>query len=145
MPSFILGQASFGLVTPSRRGSDPYGPELLTNGDFSDGSTGWTAHSGTPVFENDALTFDAGNSRVDQSIPALAGRTYRVEMVVSSYTSGAFFLQFTGATPTIGTVFNAAGTHVEELTLSVNGNASIRTQGGSTDFVLDSISIKEVL
>ena len=36
-----------GRMNATKPSKDLYGPELVTNGDFSQGSTGWTVQSGT--------------------------------------------------------------------------------------------------
>ena len=57
------------------------GPELVTNGDFSQGTTGWTPLAGSQAAENGelVLTNPAGGAAITyQAVSTQAGKTYRV-------------------------------------------------------------------
>ena len=70
-------------VTHARAGNatmtDGYGPELVTNGSYSDGTTGWTANEGFTVSNGVAtVTTTSGTvaAKIQQSFATEVGKTY---------------------------------------------------------------------
>lgn len=65
-----------GLVTDA---AGSLGPELVVNGDFSNGTTGWTAGDGTQSVSNSELTITATGAsypHTQQVISCVVGKTY---------------------------------------------------------------------
>ena len=80
-----------------RCGLDPYGPELVTNGDFSNGSTGWSAvgtqnEENFNTFSNGKVTLvnDSTGSGIQQNGVVQNGKTYQVKIVVSEIVGNGF-------------------------------------------------------
>ena len=122
-------------------------PELLTNGDFSSGSTGWSV-SGTDATH--IATFSGGTLRFqsDTTTPALTisqpnvmtvGETYTATFTLSSYTSGLLKSDYFNLAPVVSSTTS--------LTRTITGVA-VSTSFGFTrsttnvDVTLDSISLK---
>ena len=123
------------------------GPEVLVNGDFSAGATGWTV-SGTDATH--IVTFSGGTMRYqsDTTTPVLAlsqnvlssGKIYEISGVVSAWTSGSIKSDSFGSPLVI-----AAGIGP----FKVIGVASISSfqivrNVANVDLTLESISIKEI-
>lgn len=74
------------LPKPSLGGE--FGPELISNGDFSSGSSGWSVGSNWSITTKASHT--PGNTAMLLSplFPVLVGETYRVFFVVSDLVSG---------------------------------------------------------
>jgi hypothetical protein len=54
------------------------GPELLTNGDFSDGSTGWTLNAGWSIYGGLAVAVETSGSIYQSIASHVTGNIYRV-------------------------------------------------------------------
>lgn len=64
------------------------GPELVTNGDFSNGGTGWTVQSDFTVTGGKAVGVSSGVlSRVYQNVTLESGATYRLSYSISDATN----------------------------------------------------------
>lgn len=124
------------------------GSELVTNGDFSS-ATGWTL---TVVDASNQATISGGQLRIQSTganIEAkqnvvVAGKKYKVRMDVESITSGDGRV-FLGVDSTGSNyAFSTAGIHEFEIDATVSGNMGIKRAGTPTDFLVNSISIKEL-
>jgi len=77
------------------------GPEVITNGDFSAGATGWTLGTGWTISGGVATHTGTASGNLAQS-PLVAGRAYRITMNVTNGTvnvyagSSSFVLNLTG-------------------------------------------------
>ena len=138
-----------GLMLDKSRGL-VLGSELVTNGDFSQGATGWT------VVNADAthiVTFAGGSMRYqsDTTTPALqvvtsvgtlpAGKTYQVEAVCSKWASGSVKL-FDTANGTL--VVNGVGKFTARITAQGGTQVVILRSSANVDLTLDSISVHEL-
>lgn len=126
------------------------GPELVQNGDFSQGTTGWT------VINADAthiVTFADGGIRYqsDTTTPSLqvlaaagtlpAGKTYLVEAVCSKWTSGSVKL-FETLTGTL--IVNGVGKFTARITPAAGTQVIVLRNSANVDLTLDSISVREL-
>ena len=73
----------------SAKGGEPYGDELVANGDFSDGTTGWTLHAGTSLVGETLeyiATSDGAKETVSKynAIPGTLGKIMRFEIELVS-------------------------------------------------------------
>lgn len=95
-----------------------YEENLLTNGDFSDGTNGWTVREGTATLQEDGWLLIKSNreqctsntefaSIYQKEVPLQAGRTYRVSVDYKKVDDGAFI---DGEGAMIN--FNVSGTYV---------------------------------
>jgi hypothetical protein len=72
-----------GWIYFSMGGGDPFGPELVVNGTFDSGTTGWTAaNSATLTVTGGVLRVVNGTiyGRAYQSVPTVAGQQYQVSI-----------------------------------------------------------------
>lgn len=126
------------------------GSELVTNGDFSDGLTGWTDASTPPAtitVVDDALQlFSDGvaRARARASQTTVVGRTYSVTFVVLSGT-----VEFNCGTTFAGTEYFgggsfSVGTHTR-LVLATATTMHIQVhKGGAGTGIADNISVREL-
>jgi hypothetical protein len=98
-PVTAVGQ-SLGLELDKSKGL-VLGSELVTNGDFSNGTTGWTAASPTYVRLNGVVEGKAelevvanasGNTGIERSIPTVVGKFYIATVDVTSHASNSGFI-----------------------------------------------------
>ena len=128
-------------------GNSTLGPELITNGNFAGGSTGWTLAAGITVSGGQLVGATSSNENASQSISSTAGRLYQVTLDMISYASGAAFV-------TIG-----QGATVLVPSPSTLGTKTFYVVAGGTDTIfryypgqfgsggtntIDNISVKEI-
>jgi hypothetical protein len=131
------------------------GPELVTNGDFSSGTTGWAAAAGVPTDLSVsggrlvAKTLTNGLGRVQQTVATVAGKTYRVSVSAGRDTAtvGARFIVFSGSnlfnqSSTSG-VSTLTGTFVATST-SVLVFLDADTSTVNTQATFDDVSVREL-
>lgn len=130
-------------VTHTRAGqatmTDGYGAELVTNGDFSNGSTGWLEQGGWTFASGKATNDGTNDYSLTQLNLVTVGKTYRITYDVSGYVSG-----------NISVGFNSGG---GSTTVSANGSYEVTETATQTylkgyprsSFVgsIDNISVKE--
>lgn len=112
--------------------------ELVNNGDFASGATGWTATGWTVGTD---ATHNTGNtSALTQSITVSSGLEYNVTYTISGRTAGTL-------TAAIGAVSGSAQstntTFVEPLTAAASGSVNL-TFTPTTDFdgTIDDVSVQ---
>jgi hypothetical protein len=142
---FGLGMGSMGGV---RGRGLTLGPEVLTNGDFAGGATGWTVtgEDGTHI-----ATFAAGTMRYqsDTTSPVLSvsqtavtsGKTYRCVVVVSAR-PGAGTISVTVGGVALSLI--SVGTFSATM-LAANTLVEFKRTAANVDITIDSISVREVL
>lgn len=118
--------------------SDPFGPELVTNGDFSDGATGWTVWTN---FVDGKAVFDGVRSDLIQAISVETGKTYQI----SWYQSGANVYYRIGGSGNLGFESGAGVKVVQAVSPGTTG--LVLAQDGMTTDVdyIDDVSVREVL
>lgn len=107
------GEQPVGLVLDKSKGM-ALGPELVTNGDFSGGSTGWSAVGCTLNTASGAavMTNTGTNGRIYQSFTAVIGKTYKITASVISGTSTIYLSTSTSASGGVANTGSiAAGTY----------------------------------
>jgi len=131
-----------GLILDKSKGL-VLGPELVTNGDFSNGSTGWTLGTGWTVSGGAAIS--AGGNQfqsVMQNIITVTGTIYKITLDVT-YTSGSLLIRLGG------------GTNLAEIGSSGSKTYYLRAEGTGITFLcnatgyefvgsIDNISVKEL-
>ena len=117
--------------------------ELVSNGDFSNGSTGWTLGSQWSIVNETAvLVGDGSFSSLEYPIAFESGKTYRVEFDVIAISGNGKFQIQQGAL----TEFSTAGSYSYDVTVTNTPNSNIQfaRKNGSVNMTLDNISVKEV-
>ena len=116
--------------------------ELVTNGDFSNGSTDWDLGTGWSVLDGKAVADGTTNNAISQTtISSAVGKTYKIDFTIADYVTGNIRIYFGGVfTPFVSDngnySFQVEATAVDALATSASGlfNGSI-----------DNISVKEML
>lgn len=125
------------------------GPELVTNGDFSDGGTGWGTPTGVVVSGGVATWSSTGGADLTQPITISVGRTYAITFRVTAVTGtpvGAGIHNGMGPFIRSGiTRRNTTGTFTEALVATQTGQLTFNGIAiGASSISIDDITIKEV-
>ena len=141
-PVTAVGQP-VGLMLDKSKGL-VLGPELVTNGNFSNGATGWTLGSGWTVVSGVAKKSTVGTANaVSQSVGVSANKFYRVLFTVSELTAGSVNVRL-GGTATVNFSATANGTYSIVIP-SAGIDAFVYFYSGSTfDGAIDNISVREL-
>lgn len=120
---------------------NPYGPELVVNGDFSNGSTGWTLPAGWAIV-NEAAVDTTATLALSQRVPMVSGTTYKITFDISNLSSGtpSFKIQFV-----VVQALSSAQSYDLEYTATSTGDLYVDFIGGGAQFTVDNVSIKEIL
>lgn len=130
------------------------GPELVTNGDFSNGSTGWSSLYAGASITGGQMVFDGVTSIITGgpamavntlSAPMIAGRLYLVTYTIVGGTTNPISI---GGVNNIGTPRTAAGTYTEAIIPTITGTSSLivysRVVTGVRTGAIDNVSVKEL-
>ena len=121
------------------------GPELVTNGDFSGGSTGWTVPAGWTITGGGAVATATNGSLLGGGVTTVSGRTYRVDFDVVSYTSGVLYITVGGnfsGNPSLTGAAMAAGRKTVYVTAGASSSRGVEFYGGTVTATIDNISVK---
>ncbi len=118
------------------------GGNLVTNGDFENGSADWSVGSGWSIADEKA-TSNGTTSNLDQNGTFLSGNTYKVTYDVLDYVSGDIRFRFTGTSNENGTLRTANGTYTEYITLT-NNQSVFRFPSSAFEGSIDNVSVQEV-
>ena len=122
-------------------------PNLVTNGDFSDGLTGWTEIGSPTTFEvvgeEMHIIGAAGNAGTYTSVPCTLGVSYTVSFdyrVISGSLRMSYQPYFIA-----GAVVTGTGTYTLTQNAEVGGtdNMFFRTWLGAGEFYIDNVSFKQ--
>jgi hypothetical protein len=122
------------------------GVELVANGDFSAGSTGWAFVGGS--VSSGAATWSGAAADLIQPITVTVGRVYKIAFEVTSYSAGLGVGIHNGAGPFIrGSLarYTTPGVYSEILTATQTGSLTLNgafTVGQSES--IDNISVREI-
>mgnify|MGYP003632015592 FL=1 len=129
------------------------GSEMVTNGDFSDGSTDWTTNNtsaGTHevTFDSKGARFLAGATGTVMTLASSAvveaGKNYRLEVVVSNY-NGSSGIKIDSGLLSNTLTFSGNGTHVYQVSTTGGGQLiSFYRNGSNVDLVIESVSLKAI-
>jgi hypothetical protein len=131
------------LLPPSEVGGMRLGPELVPNGDFSGGATGWTLGAGWSVAAGQLVATAAAQDTFTQSGPVItSGETYLVQIACTAYTSGGWKLLFEGGVNPTGD-HTSAGVFTGIATATASGSIYVWANSLlSASF--DNISVRKI-
>lgn len=141
-----LFQATTGFKPKLRRVPKKLGPELVTNGDFANGSNGWSLTAAATVSGGSlSLNGSGSDALATQSSQCFSGASYQVSYQVTSFTSGNVSVNFGGQA---STPVNAVGNYSQVLSPTTSNSTGVVVQARfGIGFVgtVDNISVREVL
>ena len=124
------------------------GTELVVNGDFSDGSTGWIVSAQCSISGGAAnliSTDGSYQSFAKGSFSVVAGKFYKVSVTITRWVSGTLRMQQAGGLTAVNFP-TAVGTYEVIVTAAGTTSASLYFDraGGVTDLSVDIISVREL-
>ena len=119
------------------------GAELVTNGDFSNGSTGWTVNAWTVSSGVASLT--AGTDIIERTPNAtlVSGAFYSCTITTSNYVSGSVYFWIGGTIASPAKAFSGNGTYTCILYLTAT-TAKVGVYGSDFTGSVDNISVKQI-
>ena len=144
-PVTAAGQ-TVGLMLDKSKGL-VLGSELVTNGNFSAGSTGWTVVPSWAITSQQAVATATSSSLYGGSVTSVSGRWYRVEFDVVSYTSGDLYITVGGnysGNPMLTGSAMAAGRKTMYILGGANTTRGVEFYGGTITCTIDNISVREL-
>lgn len=143
-PVTAVGQ-SVGLILDKSNGL-VLGSEMITNGDFASGTTGWSNSGGTFTPNGGALDVVGGNSwfwRVDgPAIEQYAWYEFRID--ISNYVSGSMSTYLQGVVPQISGI---SGNGSKKIYIYVSGTTAGEFRGivfNAFNGTIDNLSYKKI-
>lgn len=132
----------------ARNAGATVGPELITNGDFSGGSTGWTVATGWSIANSEA-TFVGGTAEyLKWPSSIIVGKLYKFTFTIKSVSGTAPSVSvYMGQSPSLGT-FVTPGTYtVYGVAIAGSLGFAIRGNNANVDaiIVIDSVSVREII
>ena len=118
------------------------GSEEVTNGNF-DTNSDWTKGAGWTISGGKAVATSVGSGqRLQQNFSFTNGKSYKIVLVLSSYTSGSIGLYMGGAYIQQNIV--AEGTYTYYYTPTSGSEFFFRVMNSGTTLSIDNVSVKEV-
>jgi hypothetical protein len=134
-----------GAITHARAGNatmtDGYGPELVTNGSFTDSIDGWSGAGW--VWSSRGASYDSGSSvtvALSQDVAVEAGKTYIVTFT---------FIDVSGGTPSLmdgeqSLQSHSASGNYEYAYIADSSTFELGFRGGTATFYVDNVSVREM-
>ena len=141
-PVTVLGQP-VGLALDKSRGAlTNIGPELITNGDFSGGTTGWSTGTGWSISSGRANCSNTSATGLIQNAVFVSGKTYRVTFEFNR-TAGSLAFWIAGS-QLVQSGINTSGTKTFHVSATTSGSLFLESSSGTNDFWVDNVSVREV-
>lgn len=119
------------------------GPEIVTNGDFSSGSTGWTLGTGWTVAGNQLIATAAEPNTFASTSAVVSGKTYEISIACTSITAGGWKLLLEGGANVVGDQITT-GTFRAIILASTTGSLYVWANSLLTA-TFDNVSVREVI
>lgn len=131
-----------GLVLDKSRGKPFYGPERITNGDFSQGATGWTAGSGATIANGAVVCSDVDNFLYQDNV-FVVGKRYRITFDVRFISGNQ--LRLSGATALDGGTqrFTTATGQKVAIVIATGTTLGIEAEFATFSGTVSNISVRE--
>lgn len=145
----LRGPFEQALRRPFGSASVSLGPELLVNGDFANGATGWSVNNADAThiatFSGGTLRYQSGTTspqlNVQQANILTVGKYYVVTIEIAAFVSG--LIKTDVSVP--GTVFGSAVGSYTYRILSASTNFNITRSTANVDITVDRVSVRQVL
>ena len=116
--------------------------ELITNGDFSNGSTDWNLPSGVTYNSNGYLDCNNVSSNINQTTSIASGETYKISFEIKNYVSGTYIrIRINGG---VFNNVNINGNGVYTSIITADQSSVFRFYPTTLNGSLDNISVKEL-
>lgn len=136
-----------GLILDKSKGL-VLGPELVTNGDFSNGTTGWNAISAQCSIANGVghiVSSDGSYQNIGQAKTLAGGRWYELSVDIVSVASGGLNFAFVGGGVSAILLGKTAGTKRARFYVATTATSTLDFyRSGVTDITIDNISVREL-
>lgn len=120
------------------------GVELVTNGDFSNGSTGWNLGTGWSIVDSKLKITNSSSFAYQNVVSYKLNTTYKVTYTISNYVNGQVRVAPTNTG--LGIIRNANGTYTEYINNSGAGGTELFIYCSiNSTLEIDNISVREVL
>lgn len=117
------------------------GAEQVTNGDFSNGATGWTVNTGWAI--TSVATATATSASLINAFTSVQNRFYKVEFDVTSYTSGTLYVTV-GGNYTLPFSTTSSGHKIAYIYAGSNNTRGIEFYGGTITCSIDNVTVKSI-
>ena len=118
------------------------GSELVTNGDFSNGSNDWNVQTGWTIANGIATVNHNATTAITQSLSGVrANFLYEIKLTISNYTQGLIQPQFTGQ---VITQFTGNGDFSFQVVSTSSTPTLYLYAISNPQFSIDNVSIKEI-
>jgi hypothetical protein len=136
-----------GLAYDLRAGTPVLGPELVTNGDFSDGATGWTADAGWVISGGQASISNVTTPTrylTSPEAPTIVGRCYQVTFSVLE--AGGVECYVWSGTADLASITNivSPGVYTASFVATTTTSSPYFAARNATDIVVGGVSVREV-
>lgn len=132
-----------GLILDKSKGLQ-LGPELVTNGDFSQGATGWILGTGWNVANGMATKTAGAAATIRQGYAFQAGKAYSITYEVSGRTAGQCAAVIVGGT-SVGESLHSSNGVRRCIVFAAAGNNSVGISAdGIFDGSINNISVREL-
>jgi len=151
IPVTAVGQP-VGLMLDKSKGL-VLGSELVINGNFTNGTTGWNSINGTDeVVSGGYLNFinaSTSNPNVGQQVGVQTSKFYNISFRIAKYASGGVYFvlySVSGSVTKVTATYSANGVYTIMLDapFDATGYMGIRTTAAATTLSITDISIKEL-
>lgn len=134
-----------GLILDKSKGL-VLGSNVVTNGDFSNGSTGWTAPANWTIGSGVATSLGTGGAYLNTGQITVSGKTYQIEFDIVSETVATGGVSVGVGVSSAGPVFTGVGHKKHIITATANSYVFVGCRGAGTwQGSIDNISVRELL
>ena len=134
-----------GLILDKSKGL-VLGSNVVTNGDFSNGSTGWTVPANWTIGSGVATSLGTGGAYLNTGQITVSGKTYQIEFDIVSETVATGGVSVGVGVSSAGPVFTGVGHKKHIITATANSYVFVGCRGAGTwQGSIDNISVRELL